>query len=89
MTDGEELSEAREIAAVYSNYFKIGYNAFEFVLDFGQFYLESEPEHLHTRIVTAPPYAKALIEVLQHSVNAYEQKFGSIPPGDGQEAKES
>ncbi len=89
MTDGEDLREAKDIAAVYSNYFKIGYNAFEFVLDFGQFYLESEPEHLSTRIVTAPPYVKALIAVLQQSVSAYEEKFGVIPPSAGLEGNDT
>jgi hypothetical protein len=80
MTNGDDRREVKDNEALYSNYFKIGYNAFEFVLDFGQFYMDSERESLHTRIVTAPPYAKALIEVLQKSVAAYEQKFGVIPP---------
>ena len=65
----------------YSNYFKVGYNSAEFIVDFGQFYAETEAESMHTRIVTAPVYAKALIGVLQSAVAAYEEKYGSIPPG--------
>ena len=41
----------------YANYFKIGHNAFEFVLDFGQLYPENGQEQIHTRIITSPIYA--------------------------------
>ena len=66
----------------YANYFKIGHNAFEFVLDFGQFYLESGWAQLHSRIVTSPAYAKALEDTLRDSLSRYEQAFGSIPSVD-------
>ena len=48
----------------YSNFFKIGYTAFEFLLDFGQVYTDSGADNVHTRIVTTPQYAKALAELL-------------------------
>jgi hypothetical protein len=63
----------------YSNFFKVGYNAAEFVMDFGQFYAGNETENIHTRIVTAPVYVKALIGVLQKAVADYEEKHGLIP----------
>ena len=63
----------------YANYFKVGYNAFEFVIDFGQCYNEEDNgEQPHTRIVTSPFYAKALLEMLQKSVSQYEQHHGTI-----------
>jgi hypothetical protein len=37
----------------YANYFKVGYNAFEFVIDFGQCYSDDEEAQLHTRIITS------------------------------------
>ncbi len=48
----------------YANYFRVGYNAFEFLFDFGQLhpenqYPESQPAKIHTRIITNPIYAKA------------------------------
>ena len=44
----------------YANYFRIGHNACEFVLDFGQVYeAEYVESKLHTRIVTSPVYAKS------------------------------
>ena len=62
----------------YANYFKVGHNAFEFVLDFGQFYPGSEKAELCTRIVTSPVYAKAFLETLQKSIDRYERAFGGI-----------
>lgn len=60
----------------YANYFKVGHNAFEFLLDFGQLYPEGKEAQLHTRIITSPIYAKALLELLRESINQYEQTFG-------------
>lgn len=66
------------IEGKYANYFQIGHNAFEFVLDFGQLYSDGRPEYFHTRIVTGPSYAKELLKVLGDSVGQYEEKFGLI-----------
>ena len=59
----------------YVNYFKVGHNAFEFVLDFGQSYLENEAPQIHTRIVTSPAYAKALLETSRESLAQYEKNI--------------
>lgn len=75
--DGESL-EGR-----YANYFKVGYNAFEFLIDFGQFYPEGKEAQLHTRIITSPIYAKALFETLRESIDRYEQTFGVISKEEG------
>ncbi len=37
----------------YPNYFKVGHNNFEFVLDIDQFYPENEHAQLYTRILTS------------------------------------
>ena len=66
----------------YANYFKVGHNSFEFLLDFGQGYAMSWPTLLHTRIVTTPAYAKTLLGTLQESIDRYEQDFGIIPKDD-------
>ena len=70
--DGE-LLEGR-----YANYFTVDYNAFEFLLDFGQFYPEGKEARLHTRVITNPIYAKALFETPRESIDRYEQTFGVI-----------
>lgn len=68
----------------YGNYFKVGHNAFEFVLDAGQVYPESDEEQLCTRIITSPAYAKALLETLRGAIEQYEERFGMIPK-DGED----
>jgi hypothetical protein len=62
----------------YANYFQIGHNAFEVVIDFGQAYSEGEQEEFHTRIITSPSYAKELLTVLSKALKEYEQTYGSI-----------
>jgi hypothetical protein len=62
----------------YANYFKVGHNAYEFVIDFGQYYPESEEAELYTRIITSPAYATALLKTLEESITGYEQTFGAI-----------
>ena len=63
----------------YANYFKVGHNAFEFVVDLGQYY-DGDDENLqmHTRIVTSPVYAKRLLTTLQEAIVQHEAKFGRI-----------
>jgi hypothetical protein len=69
----------------YSNFFKIGYTAFEFLLDFGQVYMDSGADNVHTRIVTTPQYAKALAELLIQTLTDFETKYGQIPIAPGEE----
>jgi len=71
--------DAGKLEGRYANYFKVGHNAFEFVLDAGQFYPEGEEAELCARIITPPIYAKALLKTLRESIEQYEQNFGVIP----------
>jgi hypothetical protein len=65
----------------YANHFSIGHNAFEVILEFGQFYEGSERAVIHTRIVTSPAYAAGLLELLGHTVRQHEETFGPIATG--------
>ena len=80
--DYESSQEMGEVEGRYANYFKVGHNAFEFLLDFGQFYAESQRAQFHTRIITNPIYAKSLLRILQQSLERYERTFGVIPRVD-------
>jgi hypothetical protein len=60
----------------YANYFKIGYNAFELIIDCGQCYADDAAPQLHTRIITSPAYGKALLKTLSDSLEEYEKKYG-------------
>lgn len=56
----------------YANYFKVGHNAYEFIIDFGQYYTETEEAELFSRIVTSPAYAKSLFKILQDAITQHE-----------------
>jgi len=72
---------ARPPLAAYANHFEIGFNAFEFLLDFGQDYEGPAAGTLpHLRVVTAPAYAKAFANLLWRSIGDYEAAFGGIEP---------
>lgn len=74
----EHCQDASQLQGKYANYFKVGHNALEFVIDFGQFYVDNGEVRLHTRIVTNPTYAKAMLETLRESIDQYERAFGII-----------
>ena len=78
--DGEDWGPhgPSDLVGRYANYFTVGHNAFEFVIDFGQFFEESGTPHLHTRIITSPAYAAALLTTLRESVARYEETFGPL-----------
>ena len=81
------LTDERE--GRYGNHFKVGFNSFEFILDFGQAYDGVSVALHHTRIITGPAYAKALAHLLHESLAAYEQTYGTIPdiaPRDSSDA---
>ena len=64
----------------YANHFAVGYNAYEFIFDFGQSYSENEEAELSLRIVTSPFYAKEFLRTLIKSVEAYDESYGSDKP---------
>ncbi|MGD9096457.1 MAG: DUF3467 domain-containing protein [Desulfobacterales bacterium] len=74
----KSFSSKKKIEGSYANYFKVGHNAFEFVIDFGQYYTGTEEAELCHRIVTGPVYAKKLLKILEQSVQQYESAFGMI-----------
>ena len=77
--DDDDDDAAAAPAGRYANYFAVGYNAVEFLLDCGQCYGDSASARVHTRIVTSPIYAQALFAALGKSLSEYERAFGSIP----------
>jgi len=72
------VDEAEELSGQYANYFQVGFNAFEFVIDFGQFYDEQEKARFHTRIIANPIYAKELLNTLEQSLKAFERSYREI-----------
>ena len=81
--EGEDPQPPDPLIGRYANSFRVGHNAFEFLLDFGQASPDREEAQFHTRIITGPVYAKALLRILQESVDRFEQTFGAIPKDEG------
>jgi hypothetical protein len=80
--DLDSPQDAGQLEGRYANYVQVGHNAFEFVLDFGQFYQDSQEARFHTRIVTGPVYALAFLATLRASIDQYEYAHGTIPTGE-------
>lgn len=63
----------------YANHFSIGHNAYEVILQFGQYYEGNEKPVMHTTIVTSPAYAQRLLRLLTETMAQYESSFGPVP----------
>jgi Protein of unknown function (DUF3467) len=75
---GESSREPKE--GRYANHFHVGHNAFEVILDFGQFYEGNDQPWMHTRIVTSPAYALSFWQLMGCALQQYESSFGAISP---------
>jgi len=73
-------------ASLYVNYFEVGQNPFEFLIELGQYRpgIGNEPGGvvIHTRLATAPSYAKLLASLLDRAVREHEAKHGPIADFD-------
>lgn len=76
---GEATADGRQLEGQYANWFKVGFNAYEYVIDFGQYYPENDEEKLYIRIVTSPAYAKRFLNLLAKSIEQYKERYGIIP----------
>lgn len=76
--ESSDLCSNEGPAARYANYFEIGHNAAEFILDFGQVYSTAGEDKVHTRLITSPAYAKSLLRLLEKAVEHYERAYGRI-----------
>jgi hypothetical protein len=75
--DRGNTHDAGEPPAEYANYFEVGCNAFEFVIDFAQRH-DDQPSGRRVRIITNPAFARELLRVLGASIADYERTFGPI-----------
>jgi hypothetical protein len=70
-------------ASLYVNYFEVGQNPYEFLLELGQYRPGQSGDNgsilIHTRIATAPSYAKLLSGLLERAVREHEAANGTIP----------
>lgn len=65
----------------YANHFQVGHNAFEVILQFGQFYEGNTQPVMHTTIITGPAYAESLLKLLSSTLAQYKRTFGEVSGG--------
>lgn len=78
LSNGRTMQDSKAIEGQYANYFQVGQNAIEFLIEFGQLYEGEVNPKFHTRIITSPEYAKELRDLLQKSLAEYEARFGPV-----------
>ncbi len=82
MSDDYNTSEDPEqLEGRYANYFAVGHNALEFLLDFGQAYDEANRPRVHTRIITSASYVKDFLKLLTDAVAEHEKIYGVSSEG--------
>ncbi len=84
--DSPKTGKSACLDGKYANYFQIGSNACEFLLDFGQFFARHSEARFHTRIITSPLCAKIFLTTLAEALVAYEASYGPIVLEDEPEA---
>ena len=75
--------------AVYANYCEVGFNAYEFLIDFGQFRPEQAAIHVHSRIVSGPVQAKLFARMLAEAIARHEAEHGLIADIEAEDALEA
>jgi hypothetical protein len=59
----------------YANYFEIGFNRHEVIIDCGQYYPGDAAPLIHTRLITTPVYAERLLDLLQDSLQKRKLEY--------------
>jgi hypothetical protein len=67
-------------AGRYANAFRVGFNVFEVVIEFGEQFSEVGEARMHTRVVTNPICARGLVDALQDALARHGSAFSSQPP---------
>ncbi|UEP52485.1 DUF3467 domain-containing protein [Burkholderia ambifaria] len=69
----------RPLLASYANYFEVGHNAFEFLIDAGQVEPQSGNVQLMSRVAVSPVHAKLLAQLLARAIAQFEATHHEIP----------
>jgi hypothetical protein len=75
----QQASPSRPLLASYANYFEVGHNAYEFLIDAGQVEPQSGNVQVMSRIAVSPVHAKLLSQLLARSIAQFEAMHYVIP----------
>ena len=87
--DPASRTQADSLLAIYANYCEVGFNAYEFLIDFGQFRPEQAAIHVHSRIVSGPVQAKLFARMLSEAIARHEAEHGVIADIEAEDALEA
>ena len=62
----------------YSNFVVVTHSPAEFVMDFTKILPGVKKARVHSRIIMAPPHAKAYLMALTDNIKKFESKYGEI-----------
>ena len=74
-SDGVEALKQLPKAGRYANVFRVGFNAFEMVIEFGEQFSDDENARMHTRVVTNPVFARGLVNSLNDALANHASDF--------------
>lgn len=72
----------------YANVFRVGFNAFEMVMEFGERFSDDDDALMHTRIITNPALANDLVRSLNDALTKYARAYSLEPPDKETGAKD-
>jgi hypothetical protein len=75
-SENDASERSRRPEGKYANYFVVGYNANEFVMDFGQDHGEGDTL-FHTRIITNPAYVQVFVHLLSASIEEWQKQYAA------------
>jgi hypothetical protein len=78
MGDADDVDRTNLGEGRYANYAEIGHNAYEFVFDFGQGWLDADPARVYVRVITSPETAQRIFRALEDAIAEYRNTFGDI-----------
>jgi hypothetical protein len=64
----DPLHEASPSGFRYTNYFEVGFNLHEVIIDCGLYFPGDTAPSIHTRLITTPVYVQSLVELLQDTM---------------------
>ncbi len=72
----EESVQRNDIPVIYVDVFRIGYDAYKFVLDVGPIPSNSTTPEFRVRTCMGPNSAKAFTEMFRRSIQEYDDQYG-------------
>lgn len=75
MEDSKSGSNIQKPLIRYANYFEVGHNAFEFILDLALYYPGNGEPYYHTRIITNPRDMKNLLDTVGEAIEEYKRRY--------------